>query len=58
MRTKIIVLLDESLSMKKKKHEVIQGFNAFIREQKRLKSDNSKLYFIKFSTYVSIVHSG
>ena len=58
MRTKIIILLDESLSMRKKRQEVIGGFNAFLREQKRLKCDSSKLYLIKFSTNVSIVHSG
>ena len=58
MRTKIIMLLDESLSMKKKRHEVIAGFNSFVREQKKLKSDLSELYLVKFNTNVNIVYSG
>ncbi|XP_054165780.1 uncharacterized protein LOC128963300 [Oppia nitens] len=44
--------------MRKKRHEVIGGFNAFLREQKRLKTDSSKLYLIKFNTNVNIVYSG
>ncbi|CAG2181503.1 unnamed protein product, partial [Oppiella nova] len=58
MKTKIIILLDESLSMRKKRNEVIGGFNAFLREQKRLKCDTSHLYLIKFNTNVNIVYSG
>lgn len=58
MRTLIIVLLDESLSMKKKRSEVIGGFNTFMREQKRLKDDKSRLYLVKFNSNVNIVYSG
>jgi uncharacterized protein YegL len=57
-KTLIIVILDESGSMGTKKSDVMGGFNSFIANQKQLKNDSAKLYFIKFNTVVSVVHKG
>ena len=52
MKTLIIVILDESGSMARKKSEVIGGFNNFIDQQKEISTDEARLTLIKFNSRV------
>ena len=54
--TKIIVILDQSYSMERKKYEVIDGFNTFIDKQKEIKNDNPHFYLIKFNHEIEVMH--
>ena len=51
-KTLIIVILDESGSMARKKSEVIGGFNNFIDQQKEISTDEARLTLIKFNSRV------
>ena len=42
-KTLIIVILDESGSMARKKSEVISGFNNFIDQQKEISTDEARM---------------
>ena len=57
-KTLIIIILDESGSMSNKKSDVLGGFNAFIKEQKKIKNDQARLYLVKFNTSVQVLHQG
>jgi Mg-chelatase subunit ChlD len=52
----IILILDESGSMDGIRADIVGSVNSFIREQKGIKSDNSKITFIKFNSVVSNVY--
>ena len=58
MNTHIIILLDESGSMGASKEQVINSVNKFIVDQKSVKDDNAKVYFLKFSSSVTTLYSG
>jgi len=49
MKTLIVIVLDESSSMKKKRNDVLGGYNTFLDEQKAVKDDEAKLILIKFN---------
>ena len=51
----IVMLLDESLSMKSKCNETINGFNKFIEVQRNVENDLARIILIKFSTRPRIV---
>jgi uncharacterized protein with von Willebrand factor type A (vWA) domain len=55
MNTIILMLLDESGSMTASKEEVIKAVNKFICDQKSIKDDNAKVYFLTFSSYVKTI---
>jgi len=50
------MIVDESSSMGGKEQEVMDGYNAFLNEQLRIKED-ANLSLIKFGSYVSTVYS-
>lgn len=54
--THVVMILDESASMKDKLNEVFSGFNNFILNQKNLKNDNDLFYLIKFNNCVNSVY--
>jgi hypothetical protein len=52
----IILILDESGSMDNIRTDIIGSVNSFIREQKEMKSDETKITFIKFNSVVSHIY--
>lgn len=52
----IILIIDESGSMDGIRTDILGSVNSFIRDQKEIKSDNSKITFIKFNSQVSHVY--
>ena len=57
-QTLIMVILDESASMYKNIDTVLNGFNTFIEEQKKVECDNARLFMIKFNTRVTEMFDG
>ncbi|KAF7493842.1 hypothetical protein SSS_03150 [Sarcoptes scabiei] len=57
MNVLFLILVDESLSMKEKKAEVVNGLNQFIDVQREINPD-SRLILIKFNNSVTIMHQG
>ncbi|KPM07689.1 hypothetical protein QR98_0061880 [Sarcoptes scabiei] len=55
MNVLFLILVDESLSMKEKKAEVVNGLNQFIDVQREINPD-SRLILIKFNNSVTIMH--
>lgn len=58
MKTLIGLVLDESSSMFVRKEEVINGFNKFIEDQKKITDDSARLFLVKFSSRVTDIHKG
>ena len=48
----IVIVLDESDSLKDKKSEIIKGFNRFIDVQRKVDGDLGRVIFIKFNSRV------
>ncbi len=58
MMSIFLLLLDESGSMNVSKNEVINSFNNFICDQKKVVNDNAKIYLLTFNNFVNTLHSG
>ena len=56
MKSRIVIIMDESGSMADKKADVVGGFNEFLKEQKELKDDTANAIFIKFNSTITIVN--
>lgn len=55
----LLVIVDESLSMRSRKYEILDGINQFIDVQRRVCSDaSSRLIFVKFNNSVTFLHKG
>lgn len=57
-KTLLVILLDQSASMGKRKVEMIQAFNDLLEQQKLLETDSARVLFIKFNSKVEIVQTG
>lgn len=58
MGTILLILVDESLSMRSRKNEVINGINRFLEVQRKINPDSCKLILIKFNSNVTVMHNG
>lgn len=56
-RKRIILLLDESGSMMNQKHEVVEGVNDMIKQQRELQFEPVNLSIIKFNSQVNKIRS-
>ena len=57
-KTLIMVILDESGSMDKNIKTVLNGFNKFLEEQKKIENDRARLFMLKFNTRFSVLYKG
>lgn len=53
----ILILLDESLSMKSKRTDIVNGINNFLDVQREI-NPNTRLILIKFNNIITIMYKG
>lgn len=59
MNTILLILVDESLSMRTRKNEVIDGINSFLEVQRNnVVEGGCRLVLIKFNNNVTVMHRG
>ena len=58
MKSLVLIIIDESGSMSGRTQEVLDGFNRFIDDQKKIETDSARLFLIKFSSAFQWIHSG
>lgn len=56
--TEIICIIDRSGSMNSIRDDAIGGFNAFLKDQKRIKTDRCLLTYTQFDDVYEVVHDG
>jgi len=56
MKTLIGIVMDESSSMNCRRQEVINGFNSFVDNQKKITEDSARLFLVKFHSTVRVVY--
>lgn len=55
----LLIVVDESLSMRSRKYEIINGINQFIEIQRKVNADQgSRLVLVKFNNSVTFLHKG
>lgn len=52
-----LILIDESLSMRMKRQDVVDGINRYLDVQREINPD-SRLILIKFNNHVTVMHKG
>ena len=53
-KTLIVMLLDESGSMKNRRYDVMDGFNKFVETQKSVENDQARIVLFKFNDSISM----
>ena len=54
----LLIIVDESLSMRSRKYEILDGINQFIDVQRKVSADGSRLILVKFNNSVTFLHQG
>ena len=54
----LMIIVDESLSMRSRKYEILDGINQFIDVQRKVNSEESRLILVKFNNSVTFLHKG
>ncbi|KAH9404559.1 hypothetical protein TYRP_000385 [Tyrophagus putrescentiae] len=54
----LLIIVDESLSMRSRKYEILDGINQFIDVQRKVDNEGSRLILVKFNNSVTLLHKG
>jgi len=54
----LLIVVDESLSMRSRKYEILDGINQFLDVQRRVNSEDGRLILVKFNNSVTFLHKG
>ena len=58
-QTLFLILIDESLSMRMKRQEVVDGINRYIEVQREINpNSNDRLIMIKFNNNITVMYKG
>ena len=59
MNPLLLIIVDESLSMRSRKNEILDGINQFLDVQRKISTDDGcRLVLVKFNNSVTILHKG
>lgn len=54
----LLIIVDESLSMRSRKYDILDGINSFIDVQRKVDNEGSRLILVKFNNTVTLLHKG
>lgn len=54
----LLIIADESLSMRSRKLEILDGINQFIDVQRKVSAEDGRLILVKFNNLVTFLHKG
>ena len=58
MSTLLLFIIDESLSMRARKQQIVDGINQFLDVQRQIEGPDARLILIKFNSVVTFLHKG